>query len=106
MISLEKYIKKNHPEILDEYIRAMKGKKVLKHGMWVRSLGFGFSGPPGKYCQFIKEVKVGEPSGDGSTWGDDYLCFGYIHNDIEEIHWLVEPDEWHRKVEIIDENDF
>lgn len=102
MISLKEYIELNYPEILEEYIRAKKGKQILKRGIWVRSLQAGFSGPPGVCCQFIKEVNPGDPAGGGSTWGDNLLCFGYIgDNGEEDIRWCVSPDEWHCKVEIM-----
>jgi hypothetical protein len=102
MSTLREYIKENHPNILEEYTRAKKGKQILKRGMWVKTLVSGFGGPAGKCCQFIREVKAGDPTGDGSTWGDDYLCFGYINEyDQEDIRWATSPNEWHREIEIL-----
>lgn len=67
---------------MTEALRAKKNVAVV-------TLQSGFSGGPGVPAYCVGECKAGEPTGDGSTWGDDYFLFSDWPNG--KSMWLVPP---------------
>ena len=68
---------------MTEALRANKNVRVI-------TLHSGFSGGPGVPAYCVGESKAGEPTGDGSTWGDDYFLFSDRPNG--QSIWLLTPN--------------
>jgi hypothetical protein len=84
-MSLTDWVKLTHPKVFDLYNAWKSIGFELERGQWVETLTYGFSGPPGRQCQFIRRYQNGNI---------DQYEFGYINEDgTEEIFWGMRPVE-------------
>ncbi len=94
---LEKYLKENYPDILAEYERSQKTfDELFQIGDLVEYLSSDIRGHI-VICwtyYFVKKVYVGEDSGGGIPWGDDYYCFSDRKNGKGVWNLIDMDSEW------------
>ena len=79
---LDEYLKKNYPEVLQEYLRSKKTfDELFKVGDLVEYISIDMHGKvfPCWRLFYIKKVFLGEDSGTGVPWGDNYYIFSEVN---------------------------
>lgn len=92
--NLAEWVKVFHPEIADVFQAWNDVNFTLVPGQWVETLVWGFSGGPGKRCQYLRTTKQDV---DGGSW--THLHFGYVEDNIRkaETRWMLSPDSPYAK---------
>jgi len=88
---LDEYLKRNYPNVLQEYLRSKKTfDELFKVGDLVECISKDINGHAFASWRlyYIKKVFVGEDSGDGIPWGDDY----YVFSEIKPEHYKDRRD--------------